>query len=228
MSPASSPDRPASRSARRRSTSRRARADSEPGTLVTFTLNQLNLQVGTADFGLSITGGSLTIASLAPTTGDLARRWTSVKGTGLTATLAAGALFSATVESLGIAVNSSSAGAGAVNFTTLAGIDTPDGTTSVEGKLKDVNIFNVVSGGAKFSIVKENVDVRFNAGGTGIDLDNASLLRITLSELDLSVGAAGAGLHIGPGGALIIAILKPPAPAAGTDTRSWPPSRRRT
>ena len=128
-----------------------------------FTLDSLQLAVGVTGFGLSITGGSIKIASLAPTTGDLARRWTAVQATGVGGTISVGGAFSATVSGLQININSSSLGAGAVSFTTLAGISTADGTTEVKGQLTSVNIANVVSGSAGFSVTKSNVS--FSAGG---------------------------------------------------------------
>ena len=165
-------------------------AASEAGTLVVFTLDSLQLAVGVTGFGLAITGGSITVASLAPTTGDLARRWTAVAATGVSGSINVGGAFSATVSGLQINVNSSSAGAGAVSFTTLAGISTADGTTEVKGSLTSVNIADVVSGSANFSITKSNVSFTAGAGAS----EPGTLVVFTLDALHLEVGHRGQGL----------------------------------
>src|SRR4029078_12676371 len=188
-------------------------AASEPGTLVIFTLDSLNLAVGVTGFGLAITGGSIKVASLAPTTGTLTRRWTAVQATGVTGSISVGGAFSATVTGLQINVNSSSVGAGAVDFTTLAGISTPDGTTEVKGQLTSVDIAGGVSGSAGFSLTKSNVN--FSAGGAASE--PGTLVVFTLDSLNLAVGVTGFGLAI-TGGSIKVASLPPPP---GTLPRRW-------
>ena len=46
-------------------------------------------------------------------------------------------------------------------------------------------------------------------------------MTFALSNLNLRLGTPTVGLQIGPGGTVGIASISAPAPATGTDTRSW-------
>ena len=65
-----------------------------------------------------------------------------------------------------------------------------------------------------------DVDLDGSTGTTDDQLDDAVLLTVGLSNLDVRLGTATAGLHI-TGGTIGIAALRAPLPADGTDTRRW-------
>ena len=88
--------------------------------LLTIALTDFQAAVGGDEFGVSISGGSLAIALLAPKqpkrttpatapTDDQTRRWIAVVGTGLTASVNGGDLFSASLTDVDLAINLSSA-----------------------------------------------------------------------------------------------------------------------
>ncbi len=56
------------------------------------------------------------------------------------------------------------------------------------------------------------------AGNT--TLNGATLLTLGLSGLTASAGSGGFGVSVG-GGSIGVALLEPPAPASGTDSRYW-------
>ncbi|HET6548786.1 MAG TPA: calcium-binding protein, partial [Solirubrobacter sp.] len=99
--------------------------------------------------------------------------------------------------------------------------------TAVAGKLRNLDVFGIITGGADFAMVSKLVDVDFDGlDGTSTDrtqrLDNASLITFALTNLDLTVGVGGDGLKIGPGGTVGIATIKAPLATGGaTDDRSW-------
>ena len=55
--------------------------------LITFGLGALHLNVGTAGFGVAITGGTIALAELAPSDTTDARRWFAVEANALTGSL---------------------------------------------------------------------------------------------------------------------------------------------
>ena len=87
---------------------------------MTIALTDFQAAVGSDEFGVSISGGSLAIALLAPKqpkrttpatppTDDQTRRWIAVVGCGLTASVNGGDLFSASLTDVDLAINLSSA-----------------------------------------------------------------------------------------------------------------------
>jgi RecA/RadA recombinase len=62
----------------------------ESGVLLSIGLTDLALKIGTDEFGVSITQGSVAIASLAPTTAGDTRRWLAVVADNVTASVNAG------------------------------------------------------------------------------------------------------------------------------------------
>jgi hypothetical protein len=94
---------------------------------------------------------------------------------------------------------------------------------AVAGTLSNLNIFDFVTGSANFALTSQTVDVDLDGDGnasTGEQLNDATLMTFALDELNLTLGADGVGLAV-TSGALGIAILSAPAPATGTDNRSW-------
>jgi hypothetical protein len=94
---------------------------------------------------------------------------------------------------------------------------------AVAGKLVNLNIFDLITGGADFALQTSVVDVDFdgNAATTTDRLNDAALLTFALTNLDLEVGFGGVGLAI-TSGSLGIASIKPPAATAPAgDNRSW-------
>ena len=91
---------------------------------------------------------------------------------------------------------------------------------AISGSLTTLNVFDFITGSANFAITRQAVDVDLDGDGsaaTGEQLDNAGLLTIGLSQLDVSIGGSG-GLSV-TSGQLGVAILS--APVAAGDTRSW-------
>ena len=93
---------------------------------------------------------------------------------------------------------------------------------AVSGSLTNLNVFDIITGSANFALVTKQVDVDLDGIAGGETLNDATLLTLGLSSLNLSVGAGGAGLAI-TGGKVGIATIKAPLPttAGATDTRSW-------
>ena len=83
----------------------------------------------------------------------------------------------------------------------------------------DLDVFGILTGSASFALSNRLVDVDLDGVAGGETLDNATLTLVAISEIDLSFGTPDAGLDIGPGGTIGIAILK--APVTATDTRTW-------
>src|SRR5205807_805554 len=77
------------------------------GTLLTLALSNLALQIGTAGFGLAITGGSLKLAALADVTAGSSAQWFGLQGSNLSGSLSLPAV-SATIANLALAVNTAS------------------------------------------------------------------------------------------------------------------------
>jgi hypothetical protein len=98
---------------------------------------------------------------------------------------------------------------------------------AVSGELTNLDIFGLLTGAARFALVREVVDVDVNGDGVldagpNKDLDNANLLTIGLSlagpDRFLRVGSDGFGISIDDGDIRIATLA---ARAAGS------PSRRR-
>ena len=192
--------------------------------LQNFTLSNLTLST---PFGLSITGGSISLVSLLPSAADViagdARKWSAISVSGLSGSLTLGGVISASVSNLEVRVNSASgvktAGnvqAAPLNWTTdvtAAGITLSNTTLfKVEGDLTNVDLAGIVGGGAHFAISKQTVNV------TSPALTNARLNVFTLSNLQLS---SSFGLSIN-GGTLSIVGLQPSlTDVAAGDARRW-------
>jgi hypothetical protein len=86
----------------------------ESGVLLSIGLTDLALKIGTDEFGVSITQGSVAIASLAPTAAGDTRRWLAVVADDVTASVNAGSLLSITVSGAGRRDFSADAGRNAV------------------------------------------------------------------------------------------------------------------
>ena len=93
---------------------------------------------------------------------------------------------------------------------------------AVSGSLTNLNVFDIITGSANFALVTTQVDVDLDGIAGGETLNDATLLTLGLSSLNLSVGAGGTGLAI-TGGKVGIATIKAPLPTTvgATDTRSW-------
>ena len=185
--------------------------------LLVFTLSSLALS---SPFGLSITSGSITFASLTPSAADVtggdARRWSAISLTGLDATLSLGGALSAAVTGLTVTVNSASgAGATRIDWTGVPGSGvtlTPTDVFAVSGTISSLSIADVIGGSGSFSVTRSIVDVAAPA------LDDARLLRVELTGLTLS-SSFGLSLTIGT---LTVATLQPSADAVlAGDTRKW-------
>ena len=93
---------------------------------------------------------------------------------------------------------------------------------AMSGTLSELNLFNVIQGSANFAIqVNQDVSVTIPVtGGTTTTLSGATLFQLGLGHISASVGAGGFGLNVTAGN-LGIAVVEPPAPASGTDSRYW-------
>ena len=201
--------------------------------LLTIALSNVALAVGVSGAGLTVSSGNIGIAVLnAPSD---ARSWTAVSVKDVTVELDLPGI-DATVESFTLevaegptdldwntAIDTDPAdgfeGADAVNPGAV--LETPVDLTITQngnelllsGSLTELNILDFITGSADFAVTREAVDAKISASET---LENAGLLTIALSELDLTVGVSGVGLTISDGN-IGIAILNAP----GTDTRTW-------
>ena len=93
---------------------------------------------------------------------------------------------------------------------------------AMSGTLSELNLFNLIQGSANFAIqVNQDVSVTIPVtGGTTTTLSGATLFQLGLGHISASVGAGGFGLNVTAGN-LGIAVVEPPAPASGTDSRYW-------
>ena len=190
--------------------------------LNTFTLSSLQLS---SAFGLSITGGSISLVSLLPSVADVAagdgRKWSAISVTGLSGSLALGGVISATVSNLVVKVNSAS---GALNATTATPLDWTNQVPAagitlasnelffVDGDLTNVSLADVVGGGAHFTLSRQTVNVGSPA------LTGARLNTFTLSSLQLS---SAFGLSITGGSISLVSLLPSVADVAAGDARKW-------
>jgi hypothetical protein len=214
--------------------------DLDNATLLLVSLTDLQLTVGTADFGVAITSGNIRVASLAPAAPADPRRWLAVQAAGLGATLDVGPLVQATLSNVALAVNTASGLAPVLNWKTAIDTDesgafssTPvsvggaeieliDDRLEVSGTLGALNIADFLLGSASFTLKRSAVTLDFP--GTNQDVPNATMLTLAIRDLNLKVGDPN-GVHIAlNGGALALVTVKanaPPAGSARVDTRSW-------
>ncbi len=214
-------------------------------TLITVGLDNITASVGAGGFGVAITGGTLGLAYLAPAaaTGD-SRSWIAVIGSGLSANLSLSSNLTAAVSGLSVSVNqaqgtdashnpaaplnwitefSSEVNPGANLPTTPSlaiGFATP--IFALSGTLSQLNVFNLIQGSASFAVqVNTGVTVTIPVlGGTTATLTGATLFQVGLGNISASAGAGGFGLTV-TGGNLGLAVVEPPTPASGTDSRYW-------
>ena len=186
-----------------------------PARLTTLTLSafNLNLASGLATISSGSTG-FLTVASLkATTTGDT-REWLGVQGEDLGGTLTTPA---ATVTGLSLAINraeGASATTAAAPLTWLtdlpeAGLSIEGDATTIAGRLASLSLADgLITGAATVLWTHEAVSVKPGSAPAAA----GTLTRLALSELALSVGDAGFGLTLAPGGTLDVVIV-----SSGTD-----------
>ena len=86
------------------------------------------------------------------------------------------------------------------------------------GRLTNLNIFNLFKGSADFGI--SDISPVTVTPPTGPQVTDGTLITVGLSNIVASAGTGGFGLSIS-GGDLGLAIIEPPAPAMGTDSRYW-------
>ena len=198
-----------------------------------------------ADFGVRITsgttpGGGIRIASIAAAAGP--QRFLALQASDINASISLGSLLTASVSDVRLEINTASPAPGtpvldwnvAVDRTPGDGTFTPadvvvkdvkmtlaTGALLVGGKLENIDLAGLVSGKATFEFRKETVDVDVDGGGfspaPGGDLDNATLLLIGLTGLELSVGVGDFGLKITQGSVYVASL----APSAAGDSRRW-------
>ena len=191
--------------------------------LTTLAITATSLFVGWGTVGFQLTGGGLAIASLAPSTPD-GRSWL-----GIQADLSSGSLMGVpgltlTVSSLQVALNTAT-GASPLDWTKVqtGGVAVLDanGVTHTIAMTGDtplvvsgnaaVDVAGLLGGSAHFVITQSTVDV------ASVGLTGATLLTVTLSNLQLAVGTSSIGAQISAG-TLTIGLL---VPAVSTDSRRW-------
>jgi hypothetical protein len=203
--------------------------------LLSIGLTDLALKIGTDEFGVSITQGSVAIASLAPTAAGDTRRWLAVVADDVTASVNAGSLLSITVSALDVVISQQTpAGtppldwsaelsldndatfneaADALTIANLA-IDPAADTLLVSGDNATVSVADgFITGRADFTLGK--APVQFKANGTTIE--SGVLLSIGLTDLALKIGTDEFGVSITQGSVAIASL----APTAAGDTRRW-------
>ena len=188
---------------------------------------------------MSVSSGDLGIAVLESPDG--LSNWVAVDGTNLAATVDLGSNITATVSSVTVQINQAG-GASSSQLDWAAGLDLDgDGVfggfgdtvdpganlpapvampiqystgplLALSGALTNLNVYNRVTGSANFAIAETKVDVSFS-GGPAVDVSNASMLTVALTNLQ----ASGLGLQIS-GGDLGIAVIEPPVVQNRTTT----------
>ncbi|HEV7132735.1 MAG TPA: hypothetical protein VGN27_03260, partial [Gaiellaceae bacterium] len=191
-------------------------------TLLAVTLTGLQLRVGTADVYASVTGGPLSLYSVAPTAPD-GRSWLAVDGSGLGGSIHLGTLASGTLSALLVRLNRVTGSTylldwrNDVTSTTVTLPSISGVLTQLSGHVDSLAIGSFVRGSADFDLSKSLVNIQVGAE----NLAGAILLTFGLSNLDLTVGdTTGVYLDV-KSGTLAVASLTAPAPSTGTDTRSW-------
>src|SRR5256886_1461742 len=162
--------------------------------LLSFSFSQLNLAIGTTNFGLSITSGSIHAAALSDGAGA---SWFGLHGTGLSGSLNIPGV-TATVAGLEVKVNKFSGTAtAAIDWTQAALSSTNVGLMAeilaAEGDQTSLNGFGLLSGSMHFSLRKTPVTL------TSPPVNNQPLLAFSFSQLNLAIGTTTFGLAITSG-----------------------------
>src|SRR5204863_413722 len=182
--------------------------------LLTVSLSELHLKVGTDTVGVTLDGGSVKVAVLgapAPTTPATdSRSWLAIDASEIAGSIHVGDVLTAALSHVAVQVNKASGffdadgagtgtpvNAGVLDWATVPGsnLTLKEAKISVSGSLDTLNIADLVSGSAQFAVTKGLVDVTVEGGM----LHNASLLSVTLSELHLNVGTDAAGVTLDGG-----------------------------
>ena len=171
----------------------------ETASLLQLTLTNLQLSVGTATVGVQISGGEIQVADVTSSTSN--KSFLAVLATGLTATLTVPEL-SATVSGVSVSINVGPSGtsdaldwASAVP-TLTAYASLVAGVESVSGSLSALSIAGIISGSTSFAVTASSPTLTL-PGDSGPE--TASLLQLTLTNLQLSVGTATVGVQISGG-----------------------------
>src|SRR5438309_1093120 len=176
--------------------------------LLAFSFSQLNLAIGTSNFGLSITSGSIHAAALSDGAGA---SWFGLHGTGLSGSLNIPGV-TATVAGLEVKVNKfSGTASAAIDWTqaalTSTGVALASQILAAEGDLTSLNVFDLLSGSMHFSLSKSPVTL------TSPPVNNQPLLAFSFSQLNLAIGTTTFGLAI-TGGSIKAAALSDGAGAS--------------
>src|SRR5437879_1607094 len=176
--------------------------------LLAFSFSQLNLAIGTTNFGLSITSGSIHAAALSDGAGA---SWFGLHGTGLSGSLNIPGV-TATVAGLEVKVNKfSGTASAAIDWTqaalTSTGVALASQILAAEGDLTSLNVFDLLSGSMHFSLSKSPVTL------TSPPVNNQPLLAFSFSQLNLAIGTTTFGLAI-TGGSIKAAALSDGAGAS--------------
>src|SRR5438445_502371 len=176
--------------------------------LLAFSFSQLNLAIGTTNFGLSITSGSI---HPSPLTALSRSSWFGLHGTGLSGSLNIPGV-TATVAGLEVKVNKFSGTAtAAIDWTQAALSSTNVGLMAeilaAEGDLTSLNVFDLLSGSMHFSLSKAPVTL------SSPSVTGQPLLAFSFSQLNLAIGTTTFGLAI-TGGSIKAAALSDGAGAS--------------
>src|SRR5262249_8951478 len=155
--------------------------------LLTVTLSNLQLRIGTNDVGLRITGGSLTVVSLAPADPADHRSWLAVNASGISGSLAVGSGAQATLAQIAVRVNKAT-NSTPLDWSTALGTAVPAGVSGISGDLLAVsgqvvtlNVADLLSGSAQFAVTKQTVTATLPTTGA----TSSMLMTVTLSNLFL-------------------------------------------
>ena len=178
------------------------------GELLVGTLENLELQVGTAEVGVKVTGDSIRIALLA----NGAQRFTGIEASGLTITATLPGITGSIING-GVRVNTAT-GAPALDWTTVteSGLSLTGAIVGVTGEITGLDLFGVFAGGVAVAFESRTVDV------PALSLVGASLMTITIS-LDGPTRFLNMGSIVEiADGTLTLAML---TPAGTADARRW-------
>src|SRR5438445_685126 len=176
--------------------------------LLSLSLSELNLAIGTTHLGLAITGGSIKAAALSDGAGA---SWFGLHGTGLSGSLNVPGV-TATVAGLEVKVNQFSGSASAaIDWTQTAlngtGVGLATAILAAEGDLTSLNVFDLLSGSMHFSLSKAPVTL------SSPSVTGQPLLSFSFSQLNLAIGTTTFGLAI-TGGSIKAAALSDGAGAS--------------
>jgi hypothetical protein len=188
------------------------------GVLFTFSVTigtGQELTVGSAGAGVTLTSGSLTMAILSAGSSSTYLGF-SAQGVGGTINLPE---LTGVVSDDDVAINlgpQSGDTSGALNWSSLAGQDpfpvsfSTQPTTAVSGLVTNISLLGVLTASADFTFAIQPANVQL---APGTDLSGATLITVGLATL---VDGSTAG-----GSSIAIAVIEPPAPTTGTDSRYW-------